>query len=119
VNLHAAGPAPALPSRDRAEILPSGNEDICVHWGSLEARADLEVAMPLYRDPDATGRLDEITVIEDPEMVEEDADGVLWPSFAFIDRLTIRAHPVIIDCLLEGTERLWSLEEVLTDLDQQ
>jgi len=74
--------------------------------------------MPLYRDPEATGRLDEITVIEDPGMVEVDETGALRPSFAFIDSFTVRAHPVIIDSLLEGAERLWSLDELLGDLEQ-
>lgn len=73
--------------------------------------------MPLYRDPEATGRLDEITVIEDPGMVEKDESGAMRPTFAFIDSLTVRAHPVIIDTLLEGAERLWTMEELLTDLD--
>jgi hypothetical protein len=75
--------------------------------------------MPLYRHPEATGRLDEITVIEDPDMVEADESGALRPSFAFIDRLTIRAHPAIMDALVESSERLWSLDEVLAGLGSQ
>ncbi len=73
--------------------------------------------MPLYRDPDATGRLDEITVIEDPGMVEKDESGAMRPTFAFIDSFTVRAHPVIIDSLLKDAERLWTLEELLADLE--
>ncbi len=72
--------------------------------------------MPLYRDPEATGRLDDITVIEDPGMVEQDASGAMRPTFAFIDSYTVRAHPVIIDSLLEDAERLWTLEELLAEL---
>jgi hypothetical protein len=73
--------------------------------------------MPLYRDPEATGRLDEITVIEDPGMEERDEFGVMRPTFAFIDDLTVRAHPVIIDSLLEDAERLWTIDELLADVD--
>lgn len=72
--------------------------------------------MPFYRHPEATGRENEITVIEDPSMVEEDENGALWPTFAFVDRFTIRAHPVIIDSLLQGAERLWTLDELLEEL---
>ena len=72
--------------------------------------------MPLYRDPEATGQLDEITVIEDPSMVETAEDGTMRPTFKFIDSYTVRAHPVIIDSLLEDAERLWTLDELLPDL---
>ena len=75
--------------------------------------------MPLYRDPEATGRLDEITVIEDPGMVEQDESGAMRPTFAFIDSFTVRAHPVIIDSLLEGAERLWSMEELLNNIEAE
>lgn len=73
--------------------------------------------MPLYRDPEATGQLDELTVIEDASMVEKDEDGYLKPTFAFIDSLTVKAHPVIIDSLIEDAERLWTLEDLLADLE--
>ncbi len=73
--------------------------------------------MPFYRDPEATGQSDEITVIEDASMVEKDEDGTLKPTFAFIDSLTVKAHPVIIDSLIEDSERLWTLEELLADLE--
>ena len=73
--------------------------------------------MPLYRDPEATGGPDELTVIEDASMMEKDEAGAWRPTFAFIDRYTVRAHPVIVDSLLEGTERLWTLEELLGELE--
>ena len=73
--------------------------------------------MPFYRDPEASGQSDEITVIEDASMVEKDEDGTLKPTFAFIDSLTVKAHPVIIDSLIEDAERLWTLEELLADLE--
>ena len=69
-----------------------------------------------YRDLEATGQQDEITVIEDPRMVEPDDSGALLPTFAFVDTHTIRAHPVIIDALIENAERLWTLDELLADL---
>lgn len=69
--------------------------------------------MPLYRHPDATGSEDELTVIEDPNMVETDETGALRPTFVFIDDLTVRAHPAIVQSLLEGAERLWTMEELL------
>ncbi|MEW6753244.1 MAG: hypothetical protein AB1505_20030 [Candidatus Latescibacterota bacterium] len=72
--------------------------------------------MPFYRHREATGRADEVIVIEDATMVERDEDGVLRPTFAFVDDNTVRAHPVIIDSLLENAERLWSLEELLQSL---
>ena len=72
--------------------------------------------MPLYRHSDARGQPDEITVIEDANMVEEDPSGSLRPTFAFIDPFTVRAHPLIIDSLLEEAERLWSLDELLSEL---
>jgi hypothetical protein len=83
------------------------------HRVRLQPGAELEVRMPLYRHPGATGRLDEITVIEDPDMVEADESGALRPSYAFIDRLTVKAHPLIMDALVQGSERLWSVNEVL------
>jgi len=73
--------------------------------------------MPFYRHPEATGRPDEITVIEDSSMVEKDETGAWQPTFAFVDSLTIKAHPTIVDSLVEGAERLWTLEELLVDLE--
>ena len=72
--------------------------------------------MPQYRHIESTGRTDEITVIEDPSMVAESADGTVRPDYAFIDPHTIRAHPQIIDALINQSERLWTLDEVLTEL---
>ncbi len=73
--------------------------------------------MPLYRHPEATGRLDEITVIEDANMVEKDQTGTLRPTFSFIDSYTVRAHPVIVDSLIEDAERLWTMDDLLDDLE--
>ena len=69
--------------------------------------------MPFYRDLDACGRADELTVIEDAAMVVIDPNGDRHPGFRFIEPNTIRAHPLIIDVLLEHAEPLWSLEEIL------
>ncbi len=72
--------------------------------------------MPQYRHLQATGRDDEVTVIEDEQMVVTDGDGTAQPSFAFIDPYTIRAHPRIIDLLVRQSERLWTLDELLDSL---
>ncbi|MBN64672.1 MAG: hypothetical protein CME20_25200 [Gemmatimonadetes bacterium] len=70
--------------------------------------------MPLYRHPEATGAADELTVIEDPQMTVADSDtGLPQPGYAFIDPLTIKAHPLIIDALVDRAERVWSLDELL------
>ena len=74
--------------------------------------------MPHYRHIESTGRADEITVIEDPGMVTESADGTVRPDYAFIDPHTIRAHPRIIDALINQSERLWTLDELLNVLDE-
>lgn len=71
--------------------------------------------MPHYCDRDAVGRPDEILVIEDARMVLTDPRGRRRPGYAYIDANTIRAHPFIIDALLENAERLWSLEEILAE----
>ena len=41
------------------------------------------------------------------------------PDFCFIDRNTVRAHPKIIDLLLEAdeAERVWSIEEILGEFN--
>ena len=72
--------------------------------------------MPLYRHPDATGREDELVVIEDPNMFEPDESGVMRPTYTFIDEQTVRAHPAIVQSLLEGAERLWTMDELLDNL---
>ena len=70
--------------------------------------------MPMYRHPEAFGVPNEITVIEDCAMFVEDSDtGLPCPSFAFIDLYTVRAHPLIVEVLIIGSERLWTLDEVL------
>lgn len=74
--------------------------------------------MPHYRHIESTGRTDEITVIEDQGMVTESADGTVRPDYAFIDPHTIRAHPHIIDALINQSERLWTLDELLKVLDE-
>ena len=51
-------------------------------------------------------------------LVTIDAEGNKQASFAMIDEHTIRAHPAIMDVLLESTERLWTLEEILQDFDK-
>ena len=70
--------------------------------------------MPLYRHPEATGAADELTVIEDCRMLVADQEtGLPQPGFAFIDPLTIKAHPLIVEALIADAERVWSLDEVL------
>lgn len=72
--------------------------------------------MPLYRHPEATGAADELTVIEDPHMMIPDLEtGRSLPGYAFIDPLTIKAHPLIVDVLVDHAERVWSLDEILED----
>ncbi len=74
--------------------------------------------MPQYRHLEATGRIDEITVIEDAGMVAENEDGTVRPDFAFIDAYTVRAHPRIIDLLVNQSERLWTLDELLESVER-
>ena len=73
--------------------------------------------MPHFRDKEARGQHNEITVIEDVNLVTIDAEGNKRAGFAKIDEYTFRAHPAIMDALLEDAERLWTLEEVLQDID--
>ena len=72
--------------------------------------------MPQYRYKDAQGEADEITVIEDKSMFTKDNKGNWAPGFEFIDTRTVKAHPFIIEALLEDAERLWSMDEVLGEL---
>ena len=72
--------------------------------------------MPFYRDKDAQGRPDDLLVIEDATMVVRDANGCFRPGFRYVDANIIRAHPLIIDALLENAEPLWSLEEILGEI---
>ena len=73
--------------------------------------------MPNYRYKDAHGSADDITVIEDKSMFVKDAEGNWSPGFEFIDSHTVKAHPFIIDALLIDAERLWTLDEVLSELE--
>lgn len=68
--------------------------------------------MPLYRHVEASGDPDEILVIEDRDMLIRDR-----PGFEFIDSRTIKAHPLIVEALIADSERLWTLEEILADLE--
>ena len=70
--------------------------------------------MPLYRHAEASGAPDEILVIEDRGMLLRDQ-----PSFEFIDSHTIKAHPLIVEALIADSERLWTLEEVLADIEEE
>lgn len=69
--------------------------------------------MPLYRHVEASGCPDDILVIEDRGMLGQDQ-----PSFEFIDSRTIKAHPLIIEALIADSERLWTLEEILADVEE-
>lgn len=73
--------------------------------------------MRSYRDKEACGRPDDVVVIEDPSMVVVDESGNRWPDFRFIDNNTVRAHPLIVEALLEDAEPLWSLGEVLEECE--
>ncbi len=75
--------------------------------------------MAHYRYKDARGSSDEITVIEDKSMFTKDSQGNWAPGFEFIDRQTVKAHPFIIQVLLEDAERLWSMDELLDELEPQ
>ena len=75
--------------------------------------------MPHYRYRDAQGQSDEITVIEDKGMYLKDGEGNWSPGFEFIDTHTVKAHPFIIEVLLEDAERLWSMDEVLKVLEEE
>ena len=72
--------------------------------------------MPQYLYRDARGDADEIILIEDKSVFSKDREGSWAPGFEFIDSRTIRAHPFIIDVLLGDAERLWTMDEVLTEL---
>lgn len=69
--------------------------------------------MPLYRHAEASGGPDDILVIEDWGML-----GRGQPDFEFIDSRTIKAHPLIIEALIADSERLWTLEEILADVEE-
>ena len=46
-----------------------------------------------------------------------DANGNWSPGYEFIDSRTVKAHPFIIEVLLEDAERLWSIDDVLGALE--
>ena len=74
--------------------------------------------MPLYRHPEASGKPDEITVIEDRGMFTQDEEtGAIRPGFEFIDSQTVKAHPVIVKALIMDAERLWTMDQVITGLE--
>lgn len=75
--------------------------------------------MAHYRYKDARGNSDEITVIEDKGMFTKDSHGNWAPGFEFIDSQTVKAHPFIIQVLREDAERLWSIDELLNELEPQ
>jgi hypothetical protein len=61
----------------------------------------------------------DITVIEDPAMVTQDEDGNALAGYKFVDRYTVRAHPLIIEALLvdEETEQVWTMDQILSSLE--
>jgi len=75
--------------------------------------------MPHYLYKDAQSSADYITIIEDKNLFMKDAKGNWSPCFEFIDSRTVRAHPFIIEVLLQDSERLWSMDEVLAGLTSQ
>ena len=74
--------------------------------------------MDQFPNSEATAAPTDITVIEDAAMVTQDDDGNALASFEFIDRYTVRAHPLIVDALLEDeeTERVWTMNQILESL---
>ena len=52
-------------------------------------------------------------------MFTKDSHGNWAPGFEFIDSQTVKAHPFIIQVLLEDPERLWSIDELLNELEPQ
>jgi hypothetical protein len=75
-----------------------------------------EDEMPFYRDRDATGRPDELIIVEDARMVFIDSNGDRRPGFRYVGHQVIRAHPLILDALLEQAEPLWGLADLLEAL---
>jgi hypothetical protein len=76
-----------------------------------EPEGDQTMAQYVYRDQEYIEN--DIVIIEDPSLFKKTPDGRWEPSYAFIDSLTVRAHPSIIDSLVEQSERIWSLDELL------
>lgn len=52
-------------------------------------------------------------------MVTRDEEGNALASYKFVDRYTIRAHPLIVDALLEDeeTEQVWTMNQILSSLE--
>ena len=71
--------------------------------------------MSHYRFSGDPARAHDVAVIEDAGLIVVSADGSTRPGYRFIDGQTVKAHPVIIDVLLQRqeAERVWSLDEVL------
>jgi hypothetical protein len=69
------------------------------------------MAQYVYRDHECSEN--DIIVIEDPALFKKRPDGSWEPSYVFIDSVTVRAHPSIMDSLVAQSERIWSLDELL------
>lgn len=52
-------------------------------------------------------------------MFVKDGDGNWSPGFQFIDSRTVKAHPFIIEVLIQDSERLWSMDEILAELESE
>ncbi|MBI1961650.1 MAG: hypothetical protein HYS45_03030 [Parcubacteria group bacterium] len=75
----------------------------------------------LYRDKTRgqSPREQEVVVTEDHAMFVKDRDGNWTPGFEYTGAHTVKAHPFIIDALLEDVERILTLDEVLAALEGQ
>ena len=104
-------------AREGRELARNSLEKFARFMGSYQTDRSEEKEMPQYRYKDALGESDEITVIEDKGMYQTDANGNWTPGYEFIDSRTVKAHPFIIEVLLEDAERLWSIDDVLGALE--
>ncbi len=69
----------------------------------------------LYRDRSRgpSLRQQEIVVIEDKSVFIKDPKTGKWkPGHTSTDSHTLRAHPFVIDSLLQDCERLWSMDDM-------
>ena len=66
----------------------------------------------------ASGQEGEVVVIEDKSMTSADEKGNPQPAFRFVDATTVRAHPAIIEMLIRNADPVWSLEDILTSIDE-
>jgi hypothetical protein len=73
--------------------------------------------MALYLHKEANGQPNEITVIEDLNMVKVDEKGNSWADLQFIDAYTVKAHPAIMDLLVKDAERTWTMDEILKSVE--